>query len=77
MKVFISILFTLLFSISATAGPTVSIKQCAKWYKKTEKYEELKRKSRHKNWYKDKYDEIKEKMINANCPARHNEYFKI
>lgn len=69
-------LSAILLSTTVSSKPEVSIDQCAKWYKLVEKYEEASRDGYYVEWNRKKQKEAKRKMMNANCPARHNKYFR-
>lgn len=67
---------TLLISSHAIAEADVSIRQCAKWNKSVEKHQKASRDEYYKEWHQKRMKEAKQKMLDANCPTRHNEYFK-
>jgi len=66
----------ILLSTAATATPKVPIEQCAEWHKLAEKHEDARRSGYDISWNRKQQKRLNEKMFDANCPPRHNEYFK-
>jgi|GEM_PF-4902705 len=67
---------TLLLCTAAIATPKVPIEQCAKWHKLAENHEDARRAGYNISWNRKQQKKLNQKMFNANCPPRHNEYFK-
>lgn len=66
----------ILLSTTATASPKVAIEKCAEWHKLAEKHEAARRSGYNISWHRKQQKKLQEKMFDANCPARHNIYFK-
>lgn len=71
-----TLIAAILFSTALTASPKVSIEQCAQWHKLAEKYEDARRAGYNISWNRKQQKKLNQKMIDANCPSRHNKYFK-
>lgn len=69
------LLSAVLVSTAVTAKPKVPIEQCAKWHKLAEKYESARRAGYNISRNRKQHKKLKQKMLDANCPARHNKYF--
>jgi len=74
---------TLAIILSLTISQPVSankysekLEQCKKWYQLAEKYEQLRRQGKNISANRKKQREVENKFVEANCPARHNSYFK-
>jgi len=52
------------------------LEQCKKWFQLAEKYEQLRRQGINISTNRKKQREVENKFVEANCPARHNSYFK-
>ena len=68
--------FTLLFSQPGLTQYAKKIEQCKKWFQQAERYEQLRRQGINISANRKKQREVEAKFVEANCPARHNSYFK-